>query len=279
MLNGDATTLMALALNYLVLSVVARGVPGLSARRRRLWAAAAIGTVPLVLLLGGDIAPSALWMLATPPAMCGLAFGGAPKAAWWRAVGWTYALGLTVAGLFLALAILDVPAWPGWLMAPAVVWVIRGRLAREVRRPWAERHGLVPLRIWILGRVVEVSALVDSGTRLADPATGRPLVVVAAQLVWADANARLRRDLSRAWTGQAVGRGSECRGVVAVTTATGRGWLPVVAAPHAEMEVEGRWIALPPLAVALSACSLAPDGSFQALLPASLDVRPRPLGA
>ena len=256
MLDGDAVTLGTVGLCYLTLRAVAAGWPNIPWHRGRGWAAAGLGAVPLVLLLTGRLDLPSLWMLATPLGMCAVAFRGLGRAQWVRVVLATYGAAVAVAGAVIVLLSLGVAADGALAVTAAGAWFGGRGLARAAREPWLARGGLVRLRLWVGGRVVEVDALVDSGTRLRDPATGYPLVVVA---------------------GDALGpedKGSEGPGRrVAVTTAAGPAWLDVFACAHAEMEVEGRWLTLPMIGVAVSSRALAADGSFQALLPARLGPR------
>jgi len=279
-LNGDAVTLLAGALNYIILRVVAGGLPSLVWSRTRALLASGVATVPMVLLFTGSLSPTALWMLATPLVMCLVAFGGAPLPLWWRAVGWVYAATIGVAALVMIPLVLGAPTWPGLLVAPLVAGLGARWALREARTPWVRARGLVRLRIWIQSQVVALDGLVDTGSRLTDPSSGRPVLVTAGAVVWPRLDETTRREVSRVWQGyrpRAEWPGGV--GAVAVTTATGRGWLPVVGCPHAEMEVDGRWITLPPLAVALTESALAPDGSFQVLVPPELDARPHQVGA
>lgn len=258
MVDGDAVTLGTWVLGFLTLRAVAASSPGLRWRAGRGWAAGGLGTVPLVLLLTGRLGPSSLWMLAVPPGMCAVAFPGLGRARWVRVVLATYGGAVGVAGSVIVLLSLGMTAGGAIAATGMGVWLGGRWLARASRAPWRLREGLVGLRLWVGSRVVEVDALVDSGTRLRDPATGRPLVVVAADALGPET------------VGPAWARG---RRRVAVTTAAGSTWLEVLSCPHAEMEVEGRWLTLPSIGVAVSAQALALDGSFQALLPARLGPR------
>ncbi len=258
MLDGDVITLGTAGLSFLTLRAVAAGRAGIPWRPGRGAAGAALGTVPLVLLLTGHLGPSALWMVLVPPAMCAVAFWGLGRARWVRVALATYGGAVAVAGTLIVLLSLGMSADGALVATLGGVWLGGRWLARAAAQPWRVGGGLVRLRLWVGGRVVDVDALVDSGTRLRDPATGRPLVVVA---------------------GEALGPASEGsvgavgRRRVAVTTAAGSTWLEVLPCPHAEMEVEGRWLTLPSIGVAVSAQALALDGSFQALLPARLGPR------
>ncbi len=258
MVDGDAITLGTAGLSFLTLRAVAAGRPGIRWRTGRGWAAAGLGTVPLLLLLTGRLGPSPLWMLAVPPGMCVVAFPGLGRARWVRVVLATYGGAVAVTGLVIVLLSLGMTAGGALAAAAAGVWLGGRGLARASRAPWVLRGGLVRLRLWIGSRVVEVDALVDSGMRVRDPATGHPLVVVAADALGSGSE-------EPAWS---MGRRR-----VAVTTAAGSTWLDVLSCPHAEMEVEGRWLTLPSIGVAVSARALALDGSFQALLPARLGPR------
>lgn len=262
MLNGDAVTVGAAVLSYLALRTASHCIPGTPWRPGRGLLAALVGTGALVLLLTGGLAASALWMLAVPPAMCGVAFPHLARARWVRVVLWTYAVLVALAGLLIVLMSLGVEATAAMAATAAVVWGGSRWLAREAQRPWAVRLGLVRVRLWVEGAVIDVQALVDTGTRLQDPATGRPLVVVAAEALgvgWGQRGASPRR--------------------MAVITAAGLAWLAVLPCPHAEVEVDGTWRTLPSLGVAVSARALALDGSFQALLPARLHPRTHQQGA
>ncbi|MDA8200686.1 MAG: sigma-E processing peptidase SpoIIGA [Thermaerobacter sp.] len=258
MVDGDAITLGTAGLSFLTLRAVAAARPGIRWRPGRGWAAAALGTVPLVLLLTGRLGSSSLWMLAVPPGMCVVAFPGLARARWVRVVLATYGGAVAVTGLVIVLLSLGMTAGGALGAAAAGVWLGGRGLARATRPPWVVSGGLVRLRLWIGSRVVEVHALVDSGTRVRDPATGRPLVVVAADALGLEFD-------GPPWSME--------RRRVAVTTAAGSTWLDVLSCPHAEMEVEGRWLTLPSIGVAVSARALAFDGSFQALLPAHLGPR------
>lgn len=279
-LNGDAVTLLAGALNYIILRVAAGGLPSLMWSRTRAILASALATAPMVLLMTGALSPAALWMLVTPLVMCLVAFGGAPLPLLWRAVGWVYAAAVGMAALVMIPLVLGAPTWPGLLVAPLVAGLGAPWVLREARTPWVRGHGLVRLRIWIESQVVALDGLVDTGSRLTDPTSGRPVLVTAGAAVWPRLDDQTRREVSRVWQGyRPRGEWPSGVGAVSVTTATGRGWLPVLRCPHAEMEVDGRWITLPPLAVALTESALAPDGLFQVLVPPELDARPHQMGA
>ncbi|MCL8206939.1 MAG: sigma-E processing peptidase SpoIIGA [Actinomycetia bacterium] len=265
--NGDATLAVSLGMDAAVLGLAGR-MAGLALPARRWGLGAAVATLPTAAGLAGGphiVLPLA-W--AWPVVVSAVAFGPSPRATI-RGAGAVYAVSVALGGTVLALAGAGVPLFAalGGSLAAAVGL---GRFwRRRVARPWLAARGRVPVRVVAGGRPVELVALWDSGNLLRDPVEGRPVLLAGLAAVEAALHPALR-----AWAaGVLAGReerppaGYErSAGTLRARTAAGQGRIPVVHADAAQVEVDGRWQALSPLAIGMVAEPIDPDAAFNALL-------------
>lgn len=174
LLNGvfDATLLWAVARLF-----------GERVQPARLAVAAGLGGAWSVATLYPAFLPLAglAGRLLVPTAMVACTFGVGPR--FWRRLLSFFLLAFTAAGMALGSAGLfagSVGVFPRLALTGlallAIVWAAEG--GRRLFRLKAARQGVTELRLEILGRTLKVAALVDSGCRLVDPFTKRPVVVV-----------------------------------------------------------------------------------------------------
>jgi len=185
------TLLMAnLVFDYLLLWATG-SVTGRKSTMGRLCLGAAIGTVYffLVYFSAAGLMPG-YGVLKLPPvilAVGALMLWAAYSPRNWRQFlrlfGYLTAIGLIAGGAGLATAYAV-----GTENRPNVMWgtvaamtaiLLVAELGWGVvhRRVW-ERLYLVPLQICLFGRTLNVNALIDTGNRLQDPLSGRPVVIV-----------------------------------------------------------------------------------------------------
>lgn len=185
------TLLLAnLVFDYLLLWATG-SVTGRRTTIKRLLLGAAVGTIYFfcVYFASAGLMPG-YGVLRLPPVV--LAVGAAMI--WvayspdnWRQFlslsGYFAAIGLIAGGAGLATAYAfgtgnQPDVWWGTIAAMATILLV-AELGWGVvhRRVW-ERLYLVPLRICLFGKSVEVNALIDTGNRLQDPLSGRPVVIV-----------------------------------------------------------------------------------------------------
>jgi len=271
-----------------------------------LWAAgrlAAAAIRPLRLVLGALLgaAYSLLPLLTGNPLLAGLtakllasclmilvAFGFAPWRAFLRALGCFYLAAFAAGGAVLAAGYLGGGPWATWqpsalaLAAGAAVALVGARAVRDLAR----RHAflgafVVPVEVSCGGEVVRLRALLDTGNRLLDPFSGRPVLIAEY-----DALRRLVPPGVRPLFECAGGAGGVAAGVAAGEEGV-ETWVRLRAIPYQTVGLErgvlfgfrpdavvilegGLRIPVGPAVVALTMRSLAPDGAFQALLPPEL---------
>lgn len=186
----DSVFVLNAAMDYLLFLVTAR-LAGLPLRRRRyLLAALAGGAYAVAVFLpGGGFLAAAPAKLAAGVLLALLAFGGEEKLL--RLILLLFTIACALAGCVLALGLLaggGVPAVNGvfytdvdakvLLIAATAAYLVMTVVFRA-----AARHGvgggLLPVRVCIGGRAAELTALLDSGNGLRDPAGGRPVLVAA----------------------------------------------------------------------------------------------------
>jgi sigma-E processing peptidase SpoIIGA len=280
--NGDLTMVVSVVMDAALLAltgrILSRPVPV-----ARLIAGGLAGSVPTLLALLGLSVPAGTAALITPFIMVWMGFAPAPRAVYWKGAAWLLAgtmvtggagVALVSAGVSPALALAVMPL----ILTAAVFW-----WRRQVSPPFYAWRGRARVRCWLDStRVIELVVFWDTGNQLQEPVGGRPVMVVARAAVapglppelrsWVDAVlAGGLAAVPEDWSGEA--------GVMRVGTATGRRLLPVLAVRHAEVEVEGRWQPMKPLAIGVTAEQLSPEEAFDAILNPDSLVRAEPAGA
>jgi len=261
--NGELTLLVNAGMDLAIVGVVERlgRLPTRGLLRTAL--AVGVGTVPtLVTLLRPGLPLTGVWAALTPVALAGAAWAPMRRPEWVRAVGWTYAATVTLGGAVMALAGVGVPPWLALMAVPLAAWAASAWWRRELARPWAARAGRVAVRVSDHGRRLEMTALWDTGNRVLDPVSAKPVMVVDFDSVRPLLPPERAAAMERSLAGQTV-PGVRC--VQAVTPA-GPVRLPLWDVEHAEVEVDGRWEALVPLTLGLTNHWQGARRDFQALL-------------
>lgn len=269
-INGDVTMAISVGMDIAILHTVSWLTPVRVKTPSRIIWGSMIGSLPtLCVLLGGAVPVGGLMLALVPSAMCLTAFAPMPASRLWKALGWTYFSTAGLGGVILALISAGIPVLLVFLVVPVTVMAGVWWWRHEMIRPLATRAGHVPVRFWIDGQVIPVVALWDTGNQLREPWWGRPVMVVTYAVMESQLAPEARR-----WAERLLAGGVETVplthagqwGVIRAMTAAGRRALPVFMADHAEVEVEGRWQALMPLAVGLTDSPISPNDEFQAIL-------------
>lgn len=210
----DSVFFLNLLANYLLLLSTAR-LSGLSLRRGRLFAAAALGAAYAVAVFVFPI-DGFFWKIFVACAMVYTAFGG--RRSFLRSLFLFLGLSCAFAGCVLALGILsdntqlltrgvffaDI-SWRILLIASMAAYLVLNVVFRGAARH--RMHGeLLPVRITRGGRSVTLTVLHDTGNTLTDPLTGRAVLVV-----WQDALAPL-------WSERTCETFKSCHGRTAAET-------------------------------------------------------------
>lgn len=252
-------------------------------RPARLALGAAMGTTPTVMLLVlGTRAPVWPLLLLLPLAMCAAAFWPIPRRFLGKAMLWTYGATVALGGLVLALVGLGAPLLFALVVSALTLLSAASWWVQQVSRPLARVRGLIPLKIWLEGRPIRISALLDTGNQLRDPILGRPVIIVGREALWPALSPQRREWVQAVLSGQGELAGAESGGlggIVHIVSAAGRRALPVMVAQHIEVEVNSGWQVLMPLAVGVTDSILSQTGEFQALLNPSTLTEPRRVGA
>lgn len=260
---------------------------GLPIRWRRLTLAAAAGSALAV----WAYFPSGRWLAGLPGVLLGsltllgLAFWPCRMAQGLRATAWFLFTGGAMAGIVLAtgphspvLAAGGVQPreFPGAVVAAGVLLcLLGGRYLWEAARVRSRiSRGLCGLRVTLGSARVELPALLDTGNRLRDPLSGRPVAVVALDDLAHLLPAGVARAAARGWEsaeGIEPDWRSRCRLVPYRAVGKPTGVLLAVAADQLEVRLPGatEWGEVRGL-VGLSPEPLHPEGLFQALLPPDL---------
>lgn len=186
----DSVFALNTAMDYLVLLLTAR-LAGLPLRRGRYLLAALLGGTYAVAVFcpGMGVLSELPVKLAVGGAMALMAFGGEERLL--RLILLMLAVTCGLAGCVLGLGLLAqtrIPVSRGIFYTDIDLRVLilsaaaaYGALALVFRA--AARRGLqgelVPVRVCLLGKTAELTALLDSGNGLRDSASGRPVLVVA----------------------------------------------------------------------------------------------------
>ena len=187
---ADSVFLLNGAMDYVLLLVTAR-LAGIPLKRRRYLLAAALGAVyaVAVFLPGMGFLSAFASKLAVGVLLALIAFGGEEKLL--RLVLLLFAVSCAMAGCVLALGLLAgsrVPVSNGIFYTDVdarvlLVAVAAAYLVLTVVFRAAARHGLggalVPVKVCVGGRTVQLTALYDSGNGLRDPAGGGAVLVTA----------------------------------------------------------------------------------------------------
>lgn len=265
--NGDATLAVSLGMDAAVLGLAGR-MAGLALPARRWGLGAAVATLPTFAWLAGGPHLTAPLAWGWPLVVTAVTFGPAPRATL-RGAAAVYAVSVALGGAVLALAGAGAPLPAALGGSLLTAWGLGRLWRRRVARPWLHARGRVPVRVAAGGRPADLVALWDSGNLLRDPVEGRPVL-----LTWLGAVEGALDPAVRSWAA-AVLAGREERlpagfersvGTIRAKTAAGQRRIPVVHADHAQVEVDGRWQALSPLAIGMVAEPIDPDAAFDALL-------------
>ena len=187
---ADSVFLLNGAMDYVLLLVTAR-LAGIPLKRRRYLMAASLGAVYAVAIFlpGMGFLSAFASKLAVGVLLALIAFGGEEKLL--RLVLMLFAVSCAMAGCVLALGLLAgsrVPVSNGSFYTDVdarvlLVAVAAAYLVLTVVFRAAARHGLggalVPVKVCVGGRTVQLTALYDSGNGLRDPAGGGAVLVTA----------------------------------------------------------------------------------------------------
>lgn len=203
----DSVFVLNALMDYLLLLATAH-LAGVPLHRRRYLLAALLGGAyaVAVFLPGCGFLADTPVKLAAGVLLALTAFGGEEKLL--RLTLLLFAVSCAMAGCVLALGLFSgsgIPVVNGifytdvnakiLLISAAAAYALFHVIFRA-----AARHGLrgelTDVRISVLGRTVELTALLDTGNTLRDPVTGRPALVAAKHAVEACLPARIRRLLS-----------------------------------------------------------------------------------
>ena len=185
----DSVFVLNVLMDYVLLLASAR-LAGIGLRRGRYLAAAVFGGAyaTAVFLPGLAFLAQGSVKLAAGILMALIAFGGEEK--FLRLVLVLFGISCAMAGgvLVLGMAAGGIPAAAGifytdvdlgvLLTAATVAYLVLAVVFRASARNGVQGK-LLPVRICVGGRTVELTALWDSGNGLTDPGTGRPVLVVA----------------------------------------------------------------------------------------------------
>lgn len=261
---------------------------GLQVRWRRLSLAAAVGAALAV----WAYFPSGRWLAGLPGAMLGsllllgLAFWPCRVAQALRAAAWFLFTGGAMAGIVLLtgphsplLAAGGAPPreFPGAVVAAGLLFcLLGGRYLWEAARVRSRlSRGLYTLRVSLGSGTLEIPALLDTGNRLRDPLSGKPVAVVVLEEVAQLLPPGVARAAARGWEA-AEGIEPEwrarCRLVPYRAVGKPAGVLLAVAADRLEVRLPeaAAWGEVRGL-VGLSPERLHPEGLYRALLPSDLE--------
>ena len=267
---GDVLVAVNFLMDFLILGLC-EALSGLRQRRwRRIAASAAGGLWSFAIFLpAGSVLLDAGVRLAVSLTVVFLAYGRQRPRVFLRLVTVFYAASLLVAGAVVALWFL----FPGrgyaygngavylnlspaaLLGAAGAAYLFVRAFDRAFRRCRADGE-LYPIRAFRGGRTAGFTALADTGNRLAEPFSGRPLVLVSLE------KARpLLTPEELAWLESGMEAGEPPPGVrlAPYSTVSGRGLLAVVRPERLEILAEGRWLGVSG-ALALSPGAVLPRG-------------------
>lgn len=164
-------------------------VVGLSASPGRLTLGAVVGASYAVLVDLAGFGVVRVGLLNTWYVMIGVSllchavtYWPLPSGRRLAALGSYYLLAVVGAGVAYAVYNLGARGWIPPLLATGST-LVAAELGWGVVQSWVWNRVLyLPIEVELLGRVVRVTALLDTGNRLTDPLTGQPVVILSSEL-------------------------------------------------------------------------------------------------
>ncbi|MGO0122030.1 sigma-E processing peptidase SpoIIGA [Desulfothermobacter acidiphilus] len=168
---------------------------------------------------------------------------------------------------------------PG-LLATVLLAIVLGRVGTRLHRRVGEGFFHVPCRLWLANRSLELTALVDTGNQLLDPASGYPVMIVDYAVLEPhlpeEFRSWLRESGSSDPTSFASWSWSDPRWLTRIRLIPFRslgvsGGLLVGIKPDAvEVWYRGKGVKTSKVVVGIYGDRLSPEGTYQALLPPGL---------
>lgn len=164
-------------------------IVGAAAPPKRLAAGAALGAAYDIAVdlasfgvLPGHVLGAWYTVLLMALATFAVTYWPLPPARRWWALGAYWFLAVLSAGVAYAVRNLGAAGWIPPLVAMAVILAV-AELGWGVVQSWVwARVVYLPVEVELLGRRVRVTALLDTGNRLSDPVSGRPVIILAGEL-------------------------------------------------------------------------------------------------
>lgn len=164
-------------------------VSGLPAKPWRLLGGALVGTAYAILadLARFGVVPgswlTAWYTVAVASLAChAVVYWPLPAGRLFKALGAYYFLAVLGAGVGYTAFNLGARGWLPPLVAAGTI-LLAAQLGWGVVQRWVwDRVVFLPVEIELLGRTVQVTALLDTGNRLFDPLTGQPVVILGSDL-------------------------------------------------------------------------------------------------
>lgn len=261
---------------------------GIPAGGRRLMAGTLVGAVPTVWALAQGRVYAAPWAVLAvwPLVMLRVTMGRLPRRVWMKTYVVFVVAAVLAGGLTSVLVNAVSRVFPAWTyfdwavgLVPVSLIGLTALLPRwEVRRA-VGRADIGEVRLAIDGRTVTLPALWDSGNRLRDAVTGRPVVVVDSEAVqdWLAPEVLLwAAEVADGGKGPAPAAWRDRAGTVAYHSLGGPGQLAVLAVEWARGRREGRWLDMVPVMVGVAQGPIAHDRAYRALVaPRCLKHNPR----
>ncbi|MDA8194802.1 MAG: sigma-E processing peptidase SpoIIGA [Thermaerobacter sp.] len=271
MVSAYGTLGLSLEMDFVLLWLTAK-LAGYRPRPGRLTLAAAMGALPTLWVLWRQNLYATPWEFSVlwPAVMLPIGLGRLARRQWMKTyllfAGLTLlAAGVMLAGLTWFGSVLPYQDW-----APLVPGFLAGGMAvlpvKTVRRVLGQ-HALGEVAVTLAGRGLAVRVLWDSGNRLQDPVSRRPVMVLETEVAvkwlpsevldWVRAGAEAAR-VPDAWRGRLV--------LVRFDSLGGEGVMPAVAVDAARGYYLGRQHDMVPLMVGFSARPVSSDGSYRGLV-------------
>ena len=246
------------AVNFIIDLLILRLCQALTGLRQKGWrrylAAAAGGLCAMAIFLpAGSFWLDAAVRLGVSLVVVSIAYGRQPLRVFFRVLLVFYAVSFLVAGVVIALWFLNPSGGyaygngavylnlrPTALLGAAAAAYLFVRAFDRVFRWSRGARDRCRVRAVRDGRMVEFTALADTGNRLTEPFSGRPLVLVSMEKGRMLLTPSESRWLEAGMEGEDPPAGVR---VAPYATVNGRGLLAVFRPDRLEIEVDGRWLA------------------------------------